>query len=112
MAHDNLLPLSACSFLVVNVVRFYSSLLPWCQHWLIVAWPVVDLSLLWLIVAWSLFVVADCCLVAPFFRGVVVVNLLLVVVTPSCCVVSVSSPEDNAPVLRQSRLSAVVLVSG
>jgi hypothetical protein len=39
-------------------------------------------SFLLLIVAWSLFVVVDCCLVAPFFRGVVVVNLLLLVVAP------------------------------
>jgi hypothetical protein len=55
---------------------------------------VVVLFFLWLIVAWSLFVVVDCCFVAPFFRGVVVVNLLLVVVAPvaSLCFAAAYGP--------------------
>jgi hypothetical protein len=55
---------------------------------------VVVLSFFWLIVAWSLFVVVDFCLVAPFFCGVVVVNLLLLVVAPvaSLCFAAAYGP--------------------
>jgi hypothetical protein len=79
---------------------------------LIVAWTLfccglsLFLSLLWLLVAWSLFVVVDCCLVAPFCRGIVVVNSVPTGVAPCSLLAALYGPTDGC---RSLMLSTVLL---
>ena len=93
LAPDNLLLLLACSFLVVDVVRFDSSLLPpvsslvdGCCLSLFVAVDWCCLSLHVAVDRWffSLFVAVDWCVVNfPLCPGVVVVKSLLMGIAPA-----------------------------